>query len=67
MSSLSEVGVLLICEYACVLSTLTSKFLVLSIFDPFFCSSIKCAILLVIKYFNSCFFFSKTSSYFLLA
>jgi hypothetical protein len=67
MSSLSGVGVLLVCASACVLSNSTSKFLVLSGFDLFSYSSIKHAILLVMKYFSSCFFCSKTSSSFLLA
>jgi hypothetical protein len=65
-SSLSGVGTPLLCESCCVLLTLTSKFLVLNSFNLFSYYSIKCVILLVMKYFSSCFFSSRASSYFLL-
>jgi hypothetical protein len=60
---LSGVAALVFCESSWVLSTLESKS---NSFDMFSCSSIKCVILLVMKYFNSSFFFSKTYSSFLL-
>jgi hypothetical protein len=64
------VGALLACmdkffKSVYVLSASISKSVVLNSFDLFSFSSLKCAILLVMKSFNSFFFCSRASSSFL--
>ena len=58
---LSGIGISVFFGSSSVLATLISMLLLLNICDLFSCYSIKCVILLVIKSFNSFFFFSKTS------
>jgi hypothetical protein len=62
ISSLFGISNSVLCWYSNVIATSKSRSLVLNSFDLFSCSSIKCAIHLVMKSFNSCFFCSKTSS-----
>jgi hypothetical protein len=61
-SSVLKIGNLIFCGSSSVLLASILEVLILNICDLLFYSSIKCAILLVIKSFNSCFFYSNTFS-----